>query len=302
MSGDATGASARFSLDGRVALVTGAASGLGRAIAVGFAEVGAKVRCVDRDADGVAEVARSIGEAADAFTADVTEADAVAAAVDGLVDDTGRIDVLVNSAGIGGRSPAVDYPEDLWDSVMEINLRGTYLACRAAGRRMVAAGSGSIINIASVGGLAGFPGSLGYQASKGGVVALTRTLAIEWAAAGRTGQRPRLRPQFESAIVLAQWEREPGMRADWESRTPLGRIGQPDEIVWPGHLPGLRRGRHGDRAHPGRRRRLPGPVTSQTRWLHRRPKPSGPCGVGNRLVRAVTGTTPLASNCSAVLP
>ena len=232
MSDEAATLPTRFSLAGRVALVTGAASGLGRAIAIGFADAGARVRCVDRDAEGNDEVARSIGEAADSCTADVTDAEVVTAAVDGLVADAGRIDVLVNSAGIGGRSPAVDYPEELWDSVMEINLRGTYLVCRAAGRHMVAAGSGSIINIASVTGLAGVPGSLGYQASKGGVVALTRTLAIEWAPQGVRVNA--IAPsQFESAIVLAQWEKEPGMRADWESRTPLGRIGQPDEIVGP---------------------------------------------------------------------
>lgn len=232
MLDDAATAASRFSLTGRAALVTGAASGLGRAIAAGFAEAGARVRCVDRDADGNEEVARSLGGAADAVTADTTDAGAVASAIDGLVESAGRIDVLVNSAGIGGRSPAVDYPDDLWQSVLDINLRGTFLACRAAGRHMVPAGSGSIINIASVGGLAGFPGSLGYQASKGGVVALTRTLAVEWAP--HSVRVNAIAPsQFESAIVLAQWEREPDMRANWESRTPLGRIGQPDEIVGP---------------------------------------------------------------------
>lgn len=222
----------RFSLDDRSALVTGAASGLGRAIALGLAEDGARVACLDRDEQGNRDTAAAIGPDATTQTVDVADPADVDVAVDAVATEWGRIDIAVNCAGIGGRSPAVDYPDDMWNQVLSVNLTGTFNVCRAVGRHMLAQHSGSIINIASIGGLVGYPGSIGYQASKGGVVQMTRTLAIEWA---DDGIRVNVvaPSQFETPVVLAQWEAEPDMRAQFEAKTPLGRIGKPDEIVGP---------------------------------------------------------------------
>jgi NAD(P)-dependent dehydrogenase (short-subunit alcohol dehydrogenase family) len=224
--------SSRFALDGRVAVVTGAGSGLGRAIAHGLAEAGSCIAALDVDAAANAETVSAVGADAVACHVDVADRRAVDAAVDAVAARWGRIDIAVNCAGRGGRSPAVDYPDDLWDSVLSVNLTGTFNVCRAAGRHMLATKSGSIINIASIGGLVGYSGSAGYQASKGGVVQLTRALAIEWADRG-VRVNAVAPSQFETAIVLAQWEAEPEMRAEFEARTPLGRIGQPAEIVGP---------------------------------------------------------------------
>ena len=144
----------------------------------------------------------------------------------------GRIDVLVNSAGIGGRGVAEDYPADLFARVMAVNLAGTFACCQAVGRVMLDAGKGSIINFASVGGLVGYPGSVGYQASKGAVVQLTRSLAIEWAPRGVRVNA--IAPcQFETPVVRRQWEKEPELKDFFLSRTPIGRLGQPEEIVGP---------------------------------------------------------------------
>jgi NAD(P)-dependent dehydrogenase (short-subunit alcohol dehydrogenase family) len=224
--------SSRFSLDDRVAVVTGAASGLGRAIALGLAEEGSRVACLDRDEAGNAETAAEIGTAASVHAADVTDRAAIDGAVDSVLEQWGRIDIAVNSAGIGGRSPAVDYPEEMWNAVLAVNITGTFNVCRSVARHMLDARSGSIVNIASIGGLAGYPGSVGYQTSKGGVVQMTRTLAMEWAEHG-VRVNAVAPSQFETELVLAQWETEPQMRTQFEGKTPLGRIGQPTEIVGP---------------------------------------------------------------------
>ena len=222
----------RFSLDDCVALVTGAASGLGRAIALGLAEEGSLVACFDREEAGNAETAAAIGSTASAHQGDVTDRGVVDGVVDAVVEGRGRIDIVVNSAGIGGRSPAVEYPEQMWDEVLAVNLTGTFNVCRSVARHMISARSGSIVNIASVGGLAGYPGSVGYQASKGGVVQMTRALAMEWAEHG-VRVNAVAPSQFETELVVAQWEAEPQMRAEFEARSPMGRIGRPAEIVGP---------------------------------------------------------------------
>lgn len=222
----------RFSLAGRVAVITGAGSGLGQAVAIGFAEAGARVVAADLPGADFAAVRAASPEPILAVDVDVTDRDAVDRLAATVLAEFGRADVLVNSAGIGGRSAAEDYPADLLARVLAVNLVGTLSCCQAFGRVMLAAGRGSIVNFASVGGLVGYPGSVGYQASKGAIVQITRSLAIEWAARGVRVNA--IAPcQFETPVVRQQWEREPEMKGYWLSRTPIGRLGQPDEIVGP---------------------------------------------------------------------
>ncbi|MBW3669515.1 MAG: glucose 1-dehydrogenase [Actinobacteria bacterium] len=185
MSANAADAAlARFDLSGRVAAITGAASGLGFAMATAFAEHGADVAILDVDEQGAetaAKAVKDLGRASCSMAVDVRKPGDLDEACARVLGELGRVDILVNSAGVVHRSPAEHFPDELFDRVIDINLKGTFYGCRSFGRAMLAAGGGCIINMASIGGLVGYPESAAYIASKGAIVQLTRGLAVEWA-------------------------------------------------------------------------------------------------------------------------
>ncbi len=176
-------ASSIFDLKERVAVVTGASSGLGRAISIGYAQAGVTVILADVNMEGSEEtlaIIREQGGKAEIARLDVTKRDDVFALADKVVSDHGRVDILVNSAGSAFRCPAEDFPEDKFDFIIALNLKGTYLPCQAFGGKMLKQGKGSIINIASIGSFVGYPWASAYLASKGAVRQVTKGLALEW--------------------------------------------------------------------------------------------------------------------------
>jgi NAD(P)-dependent dehydrogenase (short-subunit alcohol dehydrogenase family) len=210
-------------LAGRVAVITGAASGLGAACADRFAREGALVASLD-----VTPGASAVEE----HLVDVSDEAAVAGAIDAVVANLGRLDVVVNCAGVAGGGPVHLLDADEWARVLRINLTGTYLVCKHALRHLVAQRSGTIINFASIEGLEGTEGGSAYNASKGGVVLLTKNLAIDY---GRLGIRVNCvcpgfieTPMFESVMgspAMTQY------RDRYRDEHKLGRFGRPDEIA-----------------------------------------------------------------------
>ena len=172
-----------FDLKGRVAVVTGGGSGLGAAVSIGYAQAGVTVVVADINAKGMDTTLAKIkeqGGKAVAVTLDVTDRAQSEALAKKVQQDYGRVDVLVNSAGSAFRCAAEDFPEEKFDFIIDLNLKGTYLCCQAFGRVMLAQGKGSIVNIASIGSFVAYPWASAYLASKGGVLQVTKALALEW--------------------------------------------------------------------------------------------------------------------------
>ena len=219
-----------FELVGSVAVVSGGASGLGQVVAEALAARGVAVAVLDRNAGRAGEVAGSFGGFG--LGCDVRNRESVEAAWDTVIERLGAPSMLVNSAGIGGWHPALDYPEVLWRDVIDVNLTGTFNCCEAALATMVPQGSGAIVNVASVMGLVAFPGLAGYAASKGGVVQLTRALAVEVASSGVRVNA--VAPStFETPLVARNRPDRPEIYERLRERTAMKRFGEPSELVGP---------------------------------------------------------------------
>ncbi len=219
---------------GKVALVTGGASGLGRVSAIALAREGAKVLVSDvavSEGEATAKMITDAGGQATFVKADVTKSSEVEAMVRAAIETFGRLDFAMNNAGIDGvRARTADYPEDVWHQVINLNLTGVFLCLKFELSVMVQQGSGVIVNMSSVAGVTGFPGHAAYTASKHGVIGLTKTAAIDYAKAGIRVNA--ICPAYTRTPMLNRMlEQKPDLEAKLISRVPLRRLGTAEEIA-----------------------------------------------------------------------
>ncbi|RDI96408.1 SDR family NAD(P)-dependent oxidoreductase [Meiothermus sp. QL-1] len=224
----------KFRLDEQVAVVTGGARGIGLAIATALAEAKAKVVLADLDADtGEASAARLRQQGLEAhfYPLDVTQPAQAEALAQALVERWGRVDVLVNNAGICRNTPALETPDEEWRLVFEVNVHGVFWCSRAFGRRMVAQKRGSIVNIASMSGrIVNKPQpQAAYNASKAAVIHLTKSLAAELAPYGVRVNA--ISPGYIGTEMTKRGLETPAWRQDWLGLTPMGRLGEPAEVA-----------------------------------------------------------------------
>jgi len=223
-----------FDLTGKVAVVTGAAKGLGAAISTGLAAFGADIALLDVSDETCAEVAASIsllGRRALAVSCDVSCVKSVKDAAAKVQREFGRVDILVNNAGIARRAMALDMTDEEWDAVINVNLKGVFLCSREFGRLMIERSSGCIVNIASTAGFVAMPRNANYCAAKGGVIQLTKVLALEWAKYGIrvNGIAP---TSFRTELTKPLYE-DAATYQGIVSSIPIGGVGEPEDLIGP---------------------------------------------------------------------
>lgn len=229
-------APALFDLSGRVALVTGAGSGIGQCIALGLAQCGAQVACLDKREDGgleqTVQLIKTAGQNALALAADVTIKESLNEAVAKTEEQLGALGIAINAAGIANASPAEDMPEDQFQTLMDINLKGLFLSCQAEANAMLRHGKGSIVNIASMSGVIANRGlsQCHYNASKAGVIHLGKSMAMEWVERGVRVNS--ISPGYTATPMNTRPEMVHQTR-EFENQTPMQRMASVEEMVGP---------------------------------------------------------------------